>query len=350
MSPLNDGHYYHFSGDVTPSDLVPGNTYTFTRTSSSHPFAIKGCPNLDARKDGDSFTYTIPSDHHAAAKFFDYFCPTHPTTMRESLIAAGSVGCHGAVDGTSCGAHSENVCYSEKCVSPYCAPPTNATVDGTVLVGAGVYDPDDPVPLDNGHWYHFSGDVTPSDLVPGNTYTFTRTSNSHPFAIKGCPNLDVREVGDSFTYTIPSDHHHAAAKFFDYFCPSHPTMRESLIPINYVLMYDEFPRTVVAGVNSRTDSSLLYEISRRPSSTSSIRIRPAGTTSDQVLVDSNPAVSFGMFGRYECSPGQTVELPPTYSFVDNGNNRNSDIVIGVDALCPSGLPEIVDEGDAPIFG
>ena len=165
--------------------------------------------------------------------------------------------------------------------------------------------------------------------------------------------LKTAGAGDSFNYTIPNDHH-VTAPYVDYVCTAHPEMRHSLIPIDdhYVLMYDGFPRTIVAGVNSPTNSSLLYEISRRPSSTSDIRFRPAGGGSEQVLVGSNPDVSFAVFRDYECSPGQTVELPSTYSFVDNGNNHNSDIVLGVDvndALCAS-LPDIVDEGDAPIFG
>ena len=213
-----------------------------------------------------------------------------------------------------------------------------------------------------GQYYDFLGSVTPSKLVPGNTYTFTRTEGStHPFAIKGCPNLraDARGPGQpesSFTYTIPNDHH-VEAKFVDYFCPSHPEMRHSLIPIvdHYVLMYDGFPRTIVAGVSNPTNSSLLYEISYLPSSlssTSGISIRPAGGGSPQELVRFIPDVSFAVFRDYECSPGQTVHLPSTYSFVDNGNNRNGDIVVDVDvddALCSS-LPNIVDEGDAPIFG
>ena len=140
----------------------------------------------------------------------------------------------------------------------------------------------------------------------------------------------------------------------DYFCPSHPDMRQSLIPIqdHYVLYYDGFPRTIVAGVSNPTNSSLLYEITNSLSSTSSISIRPAGGGASQELVASNPDVNFAVFRDYECSPGQTVQLPSTFQFVDNGNNRNDDIIIGVDvddSLCAS-LPDIVDEGDAPIFG
>ena len=216
-------------------------------------------------------------------------------------------------------------------------------------------------PTSRGHYYDFPGSVKPSDLVPGNTYTFTRTAEaSHPFAIKGCPNLRANpptgEPGqelESFTYTIPNDHH-VEAKFVDYFCPSHPDMRQSLIPIqdHYVLYYDGFPRTIVAGLSNPTNSSLLYEITNSLSSTSSISIRPAGGGASQELVASNPDVNFAVFRDYECSPGQTVQLPSTFQFVDNGNNRNDDIIIGVDvddSLCAS-LPDIVDEGDAPIFG
>ena len=131
-------------------------------------------------------------------------------------------------------------------------------------------------------------------------------------------------------------------------------MRQSLIPIDdhYVLLYDGFPRTIVTGLSNPTNSSLMYEISNSLSSTSGISIRPAGGGASQELVASNPDVSFAVFRDYECSPGQTVQLPSTYSFVDNGNNRNGDIVVDVDvedALCSS-LPDIVDEGDAPIFG
>ena len=259
----------------------------------------------------------------------------HSHDGHEHDMMDGAPDCSGLADGEGCPHHDhmDHVCYSGLCVSPYCAPAT-APVDGTVEVGDGHSDP-----LDNGHYYDFSGSVVLSDLVlvPGNTYTFTRTSNKHPFGIKGCPNLNIRDVGASFTYTIPNDHH-VAAQFVDYHCSSHPWMRHSLIPFvdHYVLMYDGFPRTIVAGVNSPTNSSLLYEINGRPSSTSSIRIRPTGSGSDQELVGSNPDVSFEVFRDYECSPGQTVELPSTYSFVDNGNNRNGDIVLGVDvddALC-----------------
>ena len=214
-------------------------------------------------------------------------------------------------------------------------------------------------PTSRGHYYDFPGSVKPSDLVPGNTYTFTRTDDSsHPFAIKGCPDLraDARGPGQpesSFTYTIPNDQN-VEAKFVDYFCPSHPDMRQSLIPIqdHYVLYYDGFPRTIVAGLSNPTNSSLLYEITNSLSSTSSISIRPAGGGASQELVASNPDVNFAVFRDYECSPGQTVQLPSTFQFVDNGNNRNDDIIIGVDvddSLCAS-LPDIVDEGDAPIFG
>jgi len=264
--------------------------------------------------------------------------------------------CSGLTDGTSCSHHGmmDHVCYSGHCVSPYCAPAT-APVDGVVQVGEGALDPNY-----EGHYYDFSsGSVKPSGLVPGKTYTFNRTEDStHPFAIKGCPNLranaaNVGPTGESFTYTIPNDHH-VEAKFVEYVCPSHPNMRHSLIPVldHYVLMYDGFPRTIVAGLKSPTNSSLLYEISRRPSSTSDIHIRPAGGGSEQKLLSSNPEVSFEVFREYECSPGQTVQLPSTYSFVDNGNNRNGDIVIGsdVDDLLCASLPDIVDEGDPPIFG
>lgn len=277
-------------------------------------------------------------------------CHSHAGHEHEMMEEASScevdMDCHmGHMD------HMDHVCISGKCLSPYCAPAT-APVDGTVDVGAGHLNP-----LENGHYYEFNGSVTdPLNLVPGNTYTFNRVAGGHPFAIKGCPNLVAANAGDSFTYTIPNDHH-VTAPYVDYVCTAHPEMRNSLIPINdhYVLMYDGFPRTIVDGVDSPTNSSLLYEISRRPSSTSDIRIRPAGGGSEQVLVGSNPDVSFDVFRDYECSPGQTVELPSNagdYSFVDNGNNRNGDIVLGVDvndALCAS-LPDIVDEGDAPIFG
>ena len=115
------------------------------------------------------------------------------------------------------------------------------------------------------------------------------------------------------------------------------------------MLYDNFPRTVVRGLKDgvNVNSTLSYRILvNDPSATSNIRIQDADGMNTQTLLDANPDVDFT---DYECAMGQVLNLPSSFTFVDNGVD---DIVLRVDItdeLCDA-LPDVADEGDPPIFG
>ena len=62
----------------------------------------------------------------------------HSHDGHEHDMMDGAPDCSGLADGAGCPHHdhTDYVCYSGYCVSPYCAPAT-APVDGTIEVGDG---------------------------------------------------------------------------------------------------------------------------------------------------------------------------------------------------------------------
>jgi len=102
--------YYVFTNTHTDESEIPilqkGNTYTFTRTDSGHPFNVgdsygsnttniavtststnstNSVNNVNSIVSGESLTFTIPVDFNGS---FSYFCTSHSTMINQFTISA----------------------------------------------------------------------------------------------------------------------------------------------------------------------------------------------------------------------------------------------------------------------